>query len=472
MKFENMSGTQIGCLVQHKEISPVEVTEYFLKRISDRNKHINAFVYIDEDSALNEARQLEYRIMHGEQVGLFAGVPIALKDFLDSKIGWNHTKGGVKSLLLPDLKNSQFYSAAKRAGAIALGKTNSPSFGFSGTCDNKLFGPTKNPFDTMFNSGGSSGGTAAAVADGLIPLGEGGDAGGSIRIPAAWCNCFGFKASANAVESFWGPDGLKVTHPCCTNGAITKTVNDSAAILGYMTGINYMSMRNRSIKGMKIGVTYDFNLYPKDDRMVELIKKTCKQLEEAGTIIEPIDFEFHYTLNEFAELWCKSISIGTAIELEYYKNKFGIDLYGYNSEDVSEEFLHWNNIAKSSTIFDFVVWRDMLNDIKKNFNNIFNKYDLIVSPVTCCMPVLNKTNGNTRGPELIDDIEINNVIGFAETFLVNFIGNPAASIPIGYIDNLPVGMQIIGNAKGDKDVFTLSYALENLQPWSYENCRI
>lgn len=472
MKFENMSGTQLGCLVQHKEISPVEVTKYFLKRISDRNEQINAFVYINGEDALYTAKMLESRIMSGEQVGLFAGVPIALKDFLDSKVGWNHTKGGVKSLLLPDLKDSQFYSAAKRAGAIALGKTNSPSFGFSGVCDNKLFGPTRNPFNTDYNSGGSSGGTAAAVADGLILFGEGGDAGGSIRIPSAWCNCFGFKASANAVESFWGPDGLKVTHPCCTNGAITKTVNDSAAILGYMTDMNYMSMRNKSIKGMKIGVTYDFNLYPKDDRMVELIKKTCKRLEEAGAIIEPIDFDFNYTLNEFAELWCKSISIGTAIELEYYKNKFGIDLYEHNSGEVSEEFLHWNNVAKSSTIFDFISWNDMLNDIKKNFNNIFNKYDLIVSPVTCCMPVLNKTDGNTRGPEWVNDIEINNIIGFAETFLVNFIGNPAASIPIGYIDSLPVGMQIIGNAKGDRDVFALSYALENIQPWSYENCRI
>lgn len=471
MKFENMSGTQLGCLVQHKEISPVEVTKYFLNRIDKRNKNTNAFVYMNAEDALNEAKNLEKRILSGKQVGLFAGVPIALKDFLDSKIGWNHTKGGVKSLLLPDLKNSQFYSAAKRAGAIALGKTNSPSFGFSGVCDNKLFGPTRNPFNLEYNSGGSSGGTAAAVADGLILFGEGGDAGGSIRIPSAWCNCYGFKASANAVEGFWGPNGIKVTHPCCTNGAITKTVNDSAAILGYMTDANYMSMKYRSIQGMKIGVTYDFNLYTKDNRMVKLIDKTCKKLEDAGCIVEPIEFNFNYTLNEFAELWCRSISIGTVLELEEY-SQLGLNFYDELSDELSEEFLYWNAVAKSATILEFKQWNDMNQNIKQNFNNIFNKFDLIVSPVTACMPVLNSKVGLTKGPLNLHGKVLNGVIGFAETFLINFIGNPAASIPIGYVDDLPVGMQIIGNTKGDKDVIALSYALENIQPWSYENCRI
>ena len=119
---------------------------------------------------MNEAKLLEERIAKGENVGPLAGVPVGLKDFLPSKKGWTNSHGGVKSLIREDDIDSEFYKAARAAGAIAIGKTNAPAFAFRGTCDNKLYGPTANPFNTAYNSGGSSGGSAAAVADGMLPI--------------------------------------------------------------------------------------------------------------------------------------------------------------------------------------------------------------------------------------------------------------------------------------------------------------
>ena len=219
-------GHELGDMVNNKEISPVEVIDYFQKRINQRDPSLNAFTYTKFDEALEEAKSLESRIMKGEYCGPFAGVPIGLKDFLPSKKGWTNSHGGVKSLIQVDNCDSEFYKAAKKLGAIAVGKTNAPAFGFSGACYNKMYGATSNPFDITRTSGGSSGGSAAAVADGLLLFAEGGDAGGSIRIPAGWCNLFGFKASVGSIPSYCRPDGWAATHPYCCNGALTKCVRD------------------------------------------------------------------------------------------------------------------------------------------------------------------------------------------------------------------------------------------------------
>ena len=235
MELERLSGTALGKLVKKGEISPTEVIRYFADRIEKRNKSINAFTYTKIDEALSEAKNLEKRLLAHEEAGPLAGVPVALKDFLPSKKGWTNSHGGVRSLIREDGENSAFCNAAEAAGAIALGKTNAPAFAFRGTTDNKLYGPTSTPFNVEYNSGGSSGGSAAAVADGLILIGEGSDGGGSIRIPSSWCQCFGFKASVGTIPSVCRPDGWTATHPYCFNGAITKTVEDSAVMLNFMS---------------------------------------------------------------------------------------------------------------------------------------------------------------------------------------------------------------------------------------------
>ena len=175
MELHELTGVQIGKLVNSRKVSPTEVINYFVNRIEAHNDDINAYVYLEVEDALNEAKELESRLAKGEYCGPFAGVPVGLKDFLPSKKGWKNSHGGVASLIRTDDADSMFYSAARELGAIAIGKTNAPPFGFKGTCDNKLYGPTHNPFNLKYNSGGSSGGSAAAVAadaDGAWPCGR------------------------------------------------------------------------------------------------------------------------------------------------------------------------------------------------------------------------------------------------------------------------------------------------------------
>src|SRR5207253_7410437 len=173
----------------------------------------------------------------GPQLGPLNGVPSASKDLFDFKPGWTRTFGGIRALKDMGVGLSCVYAERiERAGAILVGKTNSPVMGFRGTCDNYLFGPAHNPFDLSRNTGGSSGGSAAAVADGLVPIAEGTDGGGSIRIPAAWCGVFGFKASFGRVPFVARPNAFGGDTPFLFEGTLSRTVEDAALGLTALTG--------------------------------------------------------------------------------------------------------------------------------------------------------------------------------------------------------------------------------------------
>lgn len=478
MQLERLSALEIGLKVNRGEISPVEVLNYFKDLILKKNPSINAFVYVKFSEALEVAKFQEQQLVEGAYLGPFAGVPFALKDFLPSKKGWTHSHGGVKSLIKEDPYNSAFCNAMEKAGGIAMGKTNSPAFGFRGVCDNKLYGPTHNPFNTDYNSGGSSGGSAAAVASGMVPIAEGGDAGGSIRIPAAWCNCYGFKTSVGTIPSVCRPDGWAATHPYCFNGGITKTVADAAVLLNYMGTYNPRDplcvpgkrpdiVALRLNKKFKIAFTEDFGIFPTDPEVVDIVTKAVKRLEANGFDVDILSskYRINRSLNELAEMWCKFLAVDSAIEIELDKQK-GFDLIGQHEEELPEEFIYWVKQASKCGILDMYTFNTVRTELFDFQQDIFDEYDLIISPTTACLPVLNEKNGNTLGPEKIGSENVERLIGFAETFLFNFTGNPAASVPAGFSKNgLPVGMQIIGKRFHDQDVLVASKLFEDIQPW-------
>ncbi|MCR4951788.1 MAG: amidase [Solobacterium sp.] len=481
MKLELLSGAELGRLVNRREVSPTEVVEYFRKRIEERNPSINAFVYTKYEEALQEAKKLEARLARGEDVGPLAGVPAALKDFLPSKKGWPNSHGGVRSLIMDDPEDSVFCAAAEKAGAIVLGKTNAPAFAFRGTTDNQLYGPTSTPFRPGYNSGGSSGGSAAAVADGLIMIGEGSDGGGSIRIPSSWCGCFGFKASIGTIPSVNRPDGWSASHPYCFSGAITKTVEDSAIMLEYMQGYNsrdphsafrtrrkFTELMKRPLSGWRIGYTDDFGIFTVDEEVRQIVRRAALYFREAGASVEPVTFHFRHTQNKYAELWCKSICFDTATDMELWKRK-GFDIVKDHRDELPEEFIYWNDVMMRSTIMDIRAINEMRTEILDVQEDAFRDFDLILSPVTICPPVKNRNDRNTKGPDTVNGKPVEPLIGFCETFFENFTGNPAASIPAGLTEEgLPVGMQIIGRKYMDEDVLAAAYAYEQIRPWSYE----
>ena len=477
-RLELLSAAELGREVSAKRLSPTEVLHYFSRRIEERNPSLNAFVYTRFEEAERAAKKLEARLAKGESAGPFAGVPFALKDFLPSKKGWPNSHGGVRSLIQEDPFDSEFCRAMENAGGIAVGKTNAPAFAFRGTCDNRLYGPTSNPFNTRYNSGGSSGGSAAAVADGLVPVAEGSDGGGSIRIPAAWCSCFGFKASVGTIPSVCRPDAWAATHPYCFNGGITRTVEDSAILLSYMARhdprdplslslyrTDYLKQMRRSIKGWRIGYTADFGVFPVDPEVAQLTEQASLRLRDAGAAVEPVSFSLRRSARELAEMWCRSISIDTSIELELSRRK-GLDLIKDHREELPEEFILWNERAMASTPMDYYEFNLIRTELLDALETAFEHFDLLLSPVTVCLPVLNVPDRNTLGPNEVNGVPTEPLIGFCETFFSNFTGNPAASVPAGLSRNgLPVGLQIIGRRFRDGDVLAAARAFEELSPW-------
>ena len=477
LNLEYLSASELGRMIRSGEISALETIRYFEKRIEKRNPSLNAFVYTEFEYAEQEALKLNDRTRR-ENAGPFAGVPFALKDFLPSKRGWTNSHGGVASLIREDEDDSEFCRAMELAGGIVIGKTNAPAFAFRGTCDNKLYGPTSTPFDTRYNSGGSSGGSAAAVADGLVPIAQGTDGGGSIRIPAAWCGCFGYKPSVGTVPSIARPDAWAATHPYCFDGGIARSVEDIAVLFNYMDRYDprdplslprrvedYTKEMKRSLRGWKIGFTPDFGVFPVDPEVAGITKEAAAVFREAGATVEPVPFHFSHSALEMAETWCRAICVDTAIELELERRK-GFDLIKDHREELPEEFIYWNEQTARGGILDYYAFNCLRTELLDAFEDAFEWYDIILSPTTICLPVENASDRNTLGPREVNGTPTEPLIGFCETFFANFTGHPAASIPAGLSKSgLPVGLQIIGRTFRDGDVLAAAKTFEDLHPW-------
>lgn len=484
-KFAYKSVKELSELIAEKEVSPVELMEDTIERIEERNTDTNAFIYVNYDEAREKAKEAEKQIMDGEHIGPLHGIPTAIKDLFDFKPGWPATLGGIPAL--KDNIANHFCTFAERieqAGAIIVGKTNSPILGFRGTCDNPLFGPTKNPFDLSKNSGGSSGGSAAAVADGLVPFAEGTDGGGSIRIPSAWCGTYGFQPSQGRVPIVMRPNGFGGTSPFVYEGPITRTVEDAAigmnAIVGYNPldpfsrdeKINYLDGLKRSIKGWKIAYSPNLDVYPIDERIKETIQNAVKLFEDAGAQVEEVKVGFNRAQKEYSDLWCQTIMTSTVGTLEGLKEQ-GLDLMKDYRNDLPDELVYWIEKAAEMKTIDHLNALSIRTEIYDSFETIFSEYDLIITPTVASLPVNNADNFETKGPTEINGQEIDPLIGWCLTFFTNFTGHPAASIPAGLVDGLPVGMQIIGRKAADLDVIAASYTFEQLKPWheTYEICK-
>ena len=480
-----LSATELAQRIRKRELSPVDVVDAFIERIERRNSSLNAFVYLGFEDARKQAREAAKALTSGEVLGPLHGVPVAIKDLFDFKPGWPATLGGIRALknFITDF-HCAFAARIEKAGGILIGKTNSPVMGFRGTCDNYLFGPSRNPFDTTRNTGGSSGGSSAAVADGLIPFAEGTDAGGSIRIPAAWCNVYGYKASYGRTPVHMRPNAFAATNPFVHEGPITRTVDDAALALNVLSGydpadpfsideeIDFTESTRRSIRGWKIAYSPDFDVYPVDSRIAEAVAKAVKVFEEAGATVEQVKVGIKRSQQELSDLWCRLITPLNVQGLEGFKAA-GLDLLKDHRDDFPPEYLRWIDAGPDMKMMDIANDQSMRTEIYDAVQGVLNNYDLLVTPTLACMPVENATDGNTMGPKEINGVSVDPLIGWCLTYLINFTGHPAASIPAGLVDGLPVGMQIIGRRYADSDVLAASAAYERLKPWQdhYSICR-
>jgi amidase/aspartyl-tRNA(Asn)/glutamyl-tRNA(Gln) amidotransferase subunit A len=373
----------------------------------------------------------------------------------------------------------------ERAGAIIIGKTNSPAFGFRGTCDNYLFGPSRNPFNTSKNTGGSSGGSAAAVADGLLPIAEGTDGGGSIRIPAAWCGVFGYKASFGRVPMLVRPNAFCTTAPFDFEGPITRSVEDAAFAMSALAGyhsrdpfsldscVDFLGATRRSIEGWKIAYSKNFGIFPVDDQVTAVVDRAIKAFEDAGAYVEEVHLPIHRSQEELSALWCRMAAHGIVTLVEELQNTLGIDLLSGDSEQLPPEARYWLEVARSETVQGWLRGQAVRTEVFDAVQSVLSDYRLLITPTLACGPVDNATNGNTLGPSEINGIAVNPLIGWCLTYPINFTGHPAASVPAGFAEgDMPVGMQIVGRRFADEDVFAASAAFERCRPWydTYEIC--
>ena len=472
-----MSAAEMALLIRQRDFSPVEVVDAFIARIETRNPSLNAFVFNGFDDARKEARAAEKALTSGAAIGALHGVPTAIKDLFDFKPGWPFTFGGIRAMKDCVAQwHCAFAERMEKAGAIILGKTNSPTMGLRGTCDNYLFGPTRNPFNLRKNTGGSSGGSAAAVADGLVPLAEGTDAGGSIRIPAAWCNLIGYKASWGRVPVFMRPNAFAADIPFVFEGPITRTVEDAALALSVLAGYDsrdpfsievsedFVGATRRSIRGWKIAYSPELDVFPVAPEVREVVDEAVAVFADAGATVERVKLGIKRSQRELSDVWTRIIMPLNIGGLEGMKAA-GIDLLGDHRADFPPEYLHWIEIGQKMSAMDHFHDQTIRTEIYDAIQGVLDTHQLLVTPTLACMPVDNAADGNTKGPTSVNGEEVDPLIGWCLTYVTNFSGHPSASVPAGLSSNLPVGMHLIGRRYADADVLAAAAACERLRPW-------
>ena len=480
------SAAELARRVRDGEISSAELVEATIERIETRNPDLNAVVYKGYDDARCAASAADEAVRAGGPLGPLHGVPTLMKDLFDFKPGWKSTFGGIPALADQVIDAyCVFAERVEAAGAIIVGKTNSPVMGMRGTCDNPLFGPSRNPFDITKNTGGSSGGSAAAVADGFVPFAEGTDAGGSIRIPAAWCGVYGFKPSWGRVPVPLRPNAFAGTDPFVAEGPITRTVEDAALVLAALAGYDsrdpyalpdtpdLMAALRRDLRGKRIAYSPDFGVYPVDPRVGASVASAVAAFEEAGATVEQVEIMLPYDQLELADLWCRMIAPLNIGGIEALKAA-GIDLLGEHRDTMPPEYVRRIEQGYQLSVTDVIRDKMMRTEVSDAVQCVVDDYDLLVTPTVSAVQVANSDDGDTVGPREVAGLEVEPLIGWCMTYFLNFSGHPAASIPAGLIDGrLPVGMQLIGGRYDDAGVLTASRVFEQLRPWTdtYELCQ-
>ncbi|MEF8840334.1 MAG: amidase [Haloarculaceae archaeon] len=459
--------------IRDGDLSPVEVVDATLERIEERNDRTNAFVTVTDKRAREAAERAERAVESGERLAPLHGVPVAIKD-LDDVAGVRTTSG---SLLFEDRvaeENSPFVDRLLDAGAIVVGKTNTPEFGLGCTTDNRVVGPTGTPFDPDRVSGGSSGGAGAALGDGLVPLAQGSDTGGSIRTPASFCGVYGLKPTFGRVARVDRHNAFGDHTPFSHTGPMARTVEDAALMLDVMSGphpldpfslpepdVDYVAATRRSVEGVSIAYSPDLGIYPVDPAVREVIDDAVPGFEEAGAAVERVDLDpglthenvldAYYT---FATVLWESLFDGIAEEGE-------LDPRGADRDRLAESTVETVLEAEPVTTREYKAADRTRTRVLEFVQGVLGEYDLLVAPTLAVPPF---ETGDL--PTAVGDQPVEPRRGWLLTQAFNMTGHPVASIPAGLTDEgLPVGMQLVGPRLADDDVLAASAAFERSRPW-------
>ncbi|MEK9658621.1 MAG: amidase [Chloroflexota bacterium] len=461
----NATALELAALVRERQLSPVQVVGHFLDRIAAFDGELGSFITLAAEQAMTAAHAAERALLAGEDLGPLGGVPIGVKDLTATR-GIRTTYG---SLLMADFvpdADDVPAERVRRAGAIIVGKTSTPDYGWKGTTENMISGPTRNPWDPARVAGGSSGGSAAALAARLVPLATGSDAGGSIRIPASCCGVFGIKPTMGRVPSDyrrqaggWGA--------LSQNGAMAHTVADAAALLGVLAGYDERDARSLrdapgdyltaaqqpSAKGLRVAWAPDMDGVPVEPVVREATARAVRVLEGLGAHVEeaapPVVTADAVTTWATLSLTDLAVSLGPAIAA------------GKGSL-LPPRLVRWLEDAMAWPATRYAMALRALEWHRERFATFFADYDVLAMPTLATQPF-----PIDEPPARIEGREVHPSWGYTPFCVhANLTGRPAVAIPCEPgPDGLPIGLQLVGHHGGEEALLRAAAAMEQAMPW-------
>lgn len=435
-----LTALQLVAAYTSGELSPVEVTAAAISAIAERDDEVNAFCLVDEEAALSAARKSEARWSGNYTKGLLDGVPVAVKDVFRTA-GWPTLRGSLLADAAgPWPDDSPAVGKMRDDGMVLLGKTTTPELAWKGVTDSPRTGVTRNPVDTTRTAGGSSGGSAAAVAAGMAPLAIGTDGGGSIRIPASFCGVVGFKPTHGRVPMY----PISPFGPLAHAGPITRTVEDAALLMDIIalpdhrdptslppTLTTYRGEVRRDVVGLDVAYSPTLGYVEVDPQIEAAVAAAVQALAEAGLNVSVADPGFADPIDAFEVLW----ATGAAGSLRGHEKDRGLVDPGLADM--------WERGLAVSAV-DYLAARQASVDLGLVMGRFHERYNLLITPTT---PIPAFTAG--------DDVPVDSGMRWWAqwtpfTYPFNMTQQPALSIPIGKTaEGLPIGLQIIGPRHSD-----------------------
>lgn len=453
----SVSSAQLIELFRAKKLSPVEVTRAALARIAKLQPTYNAFAFVGEENAMRDAQASEIRWMRGEPMGLVDGLPTTVKDLLLAK-GWPTRQGSLT--VDPNQaweEDSASVARMREQGAVILGKTTTPEFGWKGVTDSPLTGLTVNPWNTGVTPGGSSGGAAVACALGMGVMHIATDGGGSIRIPAGFCGMFGFKPTFGLVPVHPHPPPLTLWH----QGPIARTVHDAALMLTVISqpdardfyaapalNVDYLDGLDEGIRGLHIAYSRTLGYAKVEPEVVRLVEGALAVLTRQGAHVEETDLSLTDPIAIMQPLW--SVALAMAVQPMTDKQRGLVD----------PPLLDLAEPGFRVSAIEYRGYEKQREALARRMSDLHQQYDLLITPqlTTTAFAVNHEVppgSGMKRWWEWSPF-----------TYPFNLTQQPVATVPCGFATNgLPVAMQIVGPKFADKQVLRAARAFESGRPF-------
>jgi Asp-tRNA(Asn)/Glu-tRNA(Gln) amidotransferase A subunit family amidase len=447
--------------IRDGKLSPVDLVENALARIGEVNPTLNCFCFTYPEEARAKARAAEEAVRQGRPLQALHGVPFAIKDLTPTK-GKRTTLGSYAFEHWVPEEDAPIVEALDKAGGIMVGKTTTPEFAYSSFTESPLWGITRNPWDTTRTPGGSSGGSGAAVASGCVPLAEGSDMGGSVRIPASFCGIVGLKPSFGRIPFTILPSMFdSLSH----FGPLARTIDDAALFLDVTQGPDERDIQSlkpklalprpisAAIRGWRLALCVDLGFLYVDPQVEAAVRAAAAALAEQGAVIEEVELGW---TREMSDAWIDHWRV-------YLAAFFGDKLAQYRDKmDPNVVALVEAGLAMNAVAFKRI--EHIRTDMWRKLSPILQRCHALLCP-TMAHPAP-KVGGKDTEYDWVDDQ--GRFHGLDITSVFNFVSQcPALSVPAGFTaEGLPIGLQIVARRQEDLPALMIGKALEMLRPWA------